>query len=95
MMITEETIQYVAALAKLNVCEEEKKKIAQELDHILDFIETMNELDTEGVEPMSHVLPVKNVFREDIVINKPDREVLLANAPVKKEGSFVVPRTIE
>lgn len=95
MTITEETIKYVAALAKLNVNEEEKNKIAQELDHILDYIETMNELDTEGVEPMSHVLPLKNVFREDKVLNKPDREVLLANAPVKKEGSFVVPRTIE
>lgn len=95
MKITEETIQYVAALAKLNVSEEEKKKVAEDLDHILDYIETMNSLDTEGIEPMSHVLPVKNVFREDVVINQNEREQLLKNAPVKKDGCYVVPKTVE
>lgn len=94
MKITEETVQYVAALAKINVSEEEKQKVAKELDHILDYIETMNGLDTEGVEPMSHVLPVKNVFREDIVTNQDNREELIKNAP-KKNGCFVVPKTVE
>jgi aspartyl-tRNA(Asn)/glutamyl-tRNA(Gln) amidotransferase subunit C len=95
MTITEETIQYVAALAKLNVSEEEKKKVAKDLDHILDYIETMNELDTEGVEPMSHVLPLKNVFREDVVINENNREELIKNAPKQKDGCFAVPKTVE
>ncbi|HWT27731.1 MAG TPA: Asp-tRNA(Asn)/Glu-tRNA(Gln) amidotransferase subunit GatC [Mobilitalea sp.] len=95
MAITEETIQYVAALAKLSVSEEEKKKVAKDLDNILDYIETMNGLDTEGVEPMSHVLPVKNVFREDVVVNENDRDQLLTNAPQKKDGSFMVPKTVE
>lgn len=95
MTIDEKTIQYVAALAKLTISEEEKAKVAGELDHILEYIETMNGLDTEGVEPMSHVLPVKNVFREDIVVNGDDREALLANAPERKDGSFVVPKTVE
>jgi aspartyl-tRNA(Asn)/glutamyl-tRNA(Gln) amidotransferase subunit C len=95
MTIDEKTIQYVAALAKLTISEEEKTKVAGELDHILEYIETMNGLDTEGVEPMSHVLPVKNVFREDIVVNGDDREALLVNAPEKKDGSFVVPKTVE
>lgn len=95
MKITEETVQYVAALAKLTVSEEEKQKVAKELDHILDYIETMNGLDTEGIEPMSHVLPVKNVFREDVVVNQDNREELIKNAPMKKDGCFVVPKTVE
>ena len=95
MTINEETIRYVAALAKLSVSEEEKQKAMQDLDHILDYIETMNGLDTEGVEPMSHVLPIKNVFRVDEVMNTDDREELLRNAPKRIDGSFAVPKTVE
>jgi aspartyl-tRNA(Asn)/glutamyl-tRNA(Gln) amidotransferase subunit C len=95
MKITEETVKYAAALAKLTVTEEEKQKVAKDLENILDYIATMDELDTEGVEPMSHVLPVKNVFREDIVVNQDDREQLLINAPKSKDGSFAVPKTVE
>ena len=74
MRIDEKTVDYVAALAKLSVSVEEKAGVAKELDRILEYIETMNGLDTEGVEPMSHVLPVSNVFREDVVFNQDDRE---------------------
>ncbi len=95
MMIDEKTVEYAAALAKLTLSEDEKTRVAGELDHILDYINTMNGLNTEGVEPMSHVLPVRNVFREDVVINQDDRDVLLRNAPEKKDGSFVVPKTVE
>ena len=95
MKIDEKTVDYVAALAKLTVSEEEKTGVARELERILDYIGTMNELYTEGVEPMSHVLPVSNVFREDIASNQEDQEALLRNAPVKKDGSFVVPKTVE
>jgi aspartyl-tRNA(Asn)/glutamyl-tRNA(Gln) amidotransferase subunit C len=95
MKITEETVQYVAALAKLTVSEEEKVKAAKDLEHILDYIATMDELDTEGIEPMSHVLPIKNVFREDVVTNQEDRDQLIKNAPNKKDGCFAVPKTVE
>ncbi len=95
MKITEETVRYVAALAKLTISEEEKEKTAKDLDHILEYIETMNGLDTEGVEPMSHVLPLKNVFREDVVTNHNQREELLKNAPKPMNGSFAVPKTVE
>lgn len=95
MKITEETVQYVAALAKLSVSEEEKKKVAADLDRILDYIEVMKELDTEGVEPMSHVLPVTNVFREDEVTNGNERTLLTKNAPKQKDGCFSVPKTVE
>jgi len=95
MKINEETVQYVAALAKLTVSEEEKQKIALKLDRILEYIETMNGLDTNGVEPMSHVLPMKNVFREDVVVNQNNREQLIKNAPKQKDGCFAVPKTVE
>jgi aspartyl-tRNA(Asn)/glutamyl-tRNA(Gln) amidotransferase subunit C len=95
MKITEDTVKYVAALAKLTVSEEEQQKVAADLRSILDYIETMNGLDTEGIEPMSHVLPVKNVFREDIVTNQDNREQLLKNAPKQKDGCFAVPKTVE
>lgn len=95
MTITDETITYVAALAKLELSEEAKEKAKADLSNILGYIDTMNELDTEGMEPMSHAFPLKNVFREDVVTNGEDRDNLLANAPVKKDGSFMVPKTVE
>lgn len=95
MKITDEMIEYVAKLAKLEITEEEKAGIESDLGRILDYIDTMKELDTEGIEPLSHVFPVKNVFREDVVVNGPDRENLLANAPAQKDGCFVVPKTVE
>lgn len=62
---------------------------------MLDYIDKLGELDTAGVEPMSHVFPVHNVFREDVVTNADDRENILKNAPEEKDGMFVVPRTFE
>lgn len=95
MTITEETIKYVAALAKLELSESEKAKAKEDLGNILGYIETMNELDTSDIEPMSHAFPVKNVYREDIVTNGDDRENILRNAKKKKDGSFMVPKTVE
>lgn len=95
MKITEETVRYVAALAKLKMDENEKEQAAKDLNRILEYIETMNGLDTEGVEPMSHVLPVNNVFREDEVVNEDQRTELLKNAPRQIGGSFAVPKTVE
>lgn len=95
MKITDETIEYVAALAKLKLSEVEKERAQKDLSDILGYIETMNELDTETKEPMSHVFPMKNVFREDVVTNGNDRENILMNAPKKKDGAFMVPKTVE
>lgn len=94
-MISDETINYVAALAKLELSDEAKEKAKEDLSKILAYIDTMKELNTEGIEPMSHAFPVKNVFREDVVTNGEDRDNILANAPVKKDGSFMVPKTVE
>lgn len=95
MTITDETVAYVAALAKLSLSEEEREKAKEDLSKILGYIDTMNELDTEGIEPVSHVLSLNNVFREDVVTNGQEREALLWNAPAKKEGAFLVPKTVE
>ena len=62
---------------------------------MLDYIDMLNELDTTGVEPMSHVFPVHNVFREDVVVNGDDRDNMLKNAPAVKDGSYKVPKTVE
>lgn len=94
-VITDETIEYVSILAKLELSEEEKKQAKKDMEEMLKFIDMLNELDTEGAEPMSHVFPINNVFREDIVINGDDRENIIANAPAKKDGSFKVPKTVE
>lgn len=92
--ISDETIEYVGILAKLELSDEEKKAAKADMEKMLDYIDTLNELDTSGVEPMSHVFPVHNVFREDVVTNSDGREDTLANAPQRKEDSFEVPRTI-
>jgi aspartyl-tRNA(Asn)/glutamyl-tRNA(Gln) amidotransferase subunit C len=95
MIITDDTINYVAALAKLELSSEEKEKAKKDLSSILEYMETMNELNTDAIEPMSHVFPIRNVFREDKVTNHPNRDVLLSNAPDSKDGCFKVPKTVE
>ena len=65
-IITDETIEYVGILAKLELSDEEREQAKKDMGRMLDYIDKLNELDTSGVEPMSHVFPVKNVFREDL-----------------------------
>lgn len=94
-IISDETIDYVGILAKLDLNEEEKEKAKKDMGSMLDYIDKLNELDTSGVEPMSHVFPVNNVFREDVVVNGDDRDNILKNAPESKDGCFVVPKTVD
>lgn len=93
-IISDETIEYVGILAKLELNEEEKENAKKDMGEMLDYIDKLNELDTSSVEPMSHVFPVNNVFREDVVTNGDGRALTLRNAPERKEDSFVVPKTI-
>ena len=92
-IISDETIEYVGILAKLELNKEEQEQAKKDMGEMLDYIDKLNELDTSGVEPMSHVLPVNNVFREDVVTNGDNHEAMLANAPQQKEQSYKVPRT--
>ncbi len=93
-IIYDETIEYVGILAKLELSGEERERAKKDMGRMLDYIDKLSELDTEGVEPMTHVFPVQNVFREDIVTNSDTREQLLSNAPEQKDGMFVVPKTV-
>ncbi|MDE5966010.1 MAG: Asp-tRNA(Asn)/Glu-tRNA(Gln) amidotransferase subunit GatC [Lachnospiraceae bacterium] len=93
MQITDETIEYVGILAKLELSGEEREQAKKDMSNMLDYVGMLNELDTEGVEPMSHAFPIHNVFREDEVTNGDDRENMLLNAPEAKEGTYVVPKT--
>ena len=94
-IISDETIEYVGILAKLDLSPEEKEAAKKDMSRMLDYIDMLNELDTEGVEPMSHVFPVSNVFREDVVENGDEHEKMLANAPKVKDGMYQVPKTVE
>ncbi|MGN0472751.1 MAG: Asp-tRNA(Asn)/Glu-tRNA(Gln) amidotransferase subunit GatC [Lachnospiraceae bacterium] len=94
-VISDETIEYVGILAKLELNAEEKEQAKKDMASMLDYIDKLGELDTEGVAPMSHVFPVHNVFREDVVTNGDDRENIIANAPESRDGAFVVPITVE
>ncbi len=93
-IISDETIEYVGILAKLALSDEEKEQAKKDMGRMLDYIDQLNELDTSGVEPMSHVFPVENVFREDVVVNGDGSGETLCNAPEEKDNMFVVPRTI-
>jgi len=94
-MISDETIDYVGILAKLELSQEEKEEAKKDMGRMLDYIDKLNELDTSGVEPMSHVFSMNNVFREDVVTNGDGRDDILKNAPEQKEGAFKVPKTVE
>lgn len=93
-VISDETIEYVGILAKLELSDEEKEQAKKDMGEMLDYIDKLNELDTTGVEPMSHVFQVQNVFREDVVTNGDGSKETLSNAPEQKDGGFKVPKTI-
>lgn len=92
-IISDETIEYIGILAKLELSGQEKEQARSDMGRMLDYIDRLGELDTSDVEPVSHVFPVHNVFREDVVTNGDMREQMLSNAPKQKNGMFVAPRT--
>ena len=93
--ITIEEVEHVANLARLTFSEPEKEKLAEQLAEILGYIEQLNELDTEDVEPTSHAIPVKNVVRPDVVSPSLTQDEALANAPSNVDGLFEVPKIVE
>ena len=93
--ISDETIEYVGILAKLELSGEEKEQAKKDLSEMLDYIDRLGELDTDGVEPMTHLFARSNVMREDVVTNGDGSEATLANAPQRHECGFIVPKTVE
>lgn len=95
MKITDDLLDYIGILARLDITPEEREQDKTEISKIIDYMDTLNELDTTDIEAMSHAFPVKNVFREDDVKPSVDREIITLNAPNKKDGCFKVPKTVE
>lgn len=93
-VISDDTMEYVGILAKLDLSPEEAQAAKKDMEEMLDYIDLLNELDTTGIEPMSHVFPIENVFREDVVTNGDGSADTLKNAPEQKDGGFKVPKTI-
>jgi aspartyl-tRNA(Asn)/glutamyl-tRNA(Gln) amidotransferase subunit C len=98
MKITEKEVRYVAGLANLNLTEEETLRMQADLDGILEHMARLNEIDTEGVEPMSQVLfeaAETATLRADVPVEPLGNAAALANAPLSGAGYFKVPRVIE
>ena len=95
MKITTELVDYISELSRLELEAGEKQAMTAQLEQIIAYMDVLNKLDTTGVEPMSHVFPVKNVLREDEVAPSQDRGELLAGAPAPDEEAFLVPKAVE
>ena len=95
MAITIEQVEHIARLARLQFSDAEKETLSEELSQILQYMEKLNELDTEGVEPLSHPTELVNIMRPDEVQPSLTREEALKNAPSKQDGFFKVPKVIK
>lgn len=94
-VISDETIEYVGILAKLELSDEDKENAKKDMASMLDYIDKLGELDTEGIQPMSHIFPVQNVMREDVVTNGDGSDDTLKNAPESNGEAFIVPKTVD
>ncbi len=95
MSIDKETARKVAKLARIKVEEDALDALAGEFNAILGFVEQLNEVDVEGVEPMTSVTPMRLKRREDVVTDGNQQDKILSNAPDAREGFFAVPKVVE
>lgn len=95
MQIDKDLVMYLEKLGRIELSEAQRAATEKDLQDILTYIDTLNELDTDGVEPASHSFPIANVMREDEVTNTARPEAILQNAPNSRNGCFVVPKTVE
>ena len=94
MKITKDEVMHVANLARLDMDEASIDKFADQIGTILEYVDVLNRVDTQGVTPTSHAISLTNVFREDREQKALERDKALANAPQKEDGNFVVPKVI-
>jgi len=95
MKLTGREVALVASLARLEMSEREMEAFTGQLNAILEFMDKLNQLETKDILPTAHVLPLKNVFREDMVQPGLQRQEALQNAPEAEKGMFRVPRVME
>ena len=95
MKLNRKDVEHVALLSRLELSEQELDKFTGQLDAILEYIDVLNQVDTSAVEPMAHVLEIRNVMRSDEVQPSLPREAALQNAPDAEDGFFKVPKIVE
>ena len=95
MKISQKDVEHVARLARLTLESEDLKIMTAQMDAILGYVDKLNELDTEGIEPMAHAVPMSNAFREDEIMPAIGIERALQNAPASGANCFKVPKVIE
>ena len=95
MKLNRKDVEHVALLSRLELSENELDKYTGQLDAILEYIDVLNQVDTSAVEPMAHVLEIRNVMRSDEVQPSLPREAALQNAPDAEDGFFKVPKIVE
>ena len=93
--IDQEQVKKVAVLSRLELSDDEVEEFTAQLGAILNYVEKMNELDTENVQPLSHCLPISNCFREDVIRESLGTEKTLANAPQRDGEFFKVPKILD
>lgn len=94
MKITKDEVIHVANLARLDMDEDSIDTFASQIGKILEYVDTLNRVNTEGVKPTFHAVSLTNAFREDSEKEHLDRDAALANAPEKEDGNFIVPKVI-
>ncbi len=94
-MITNSDIQYISALARISLTEDEIKPMAQDLSSILDYIAQLQRLDVDQIKPTSHVLPLKNVYRDDVIKPSLTQDKALSFAVSESKGAFKVPQIVD
>ena len=95
MKVTKKNVKYIAQLSRLVVSEAEMPKFTEQFNQILNYADILQKINTDGVEPTAHVLPLQNVLREDVALPGVSNAEALKNAPAVHEGGFKVPRVIE
>ncbi len=93
--VTQKDLEMVALLSRMEVSEQDREKYLRQLDAFLQYVDNLAALPTDEVEPLAHVLPINNVFREDTVRPSLERDLALSNAPLQEDGYFKVPKILE
>lgn len=95
MKVTKKDLENVAVLSRLAIPADKEEQYANQLNDVLTYMENLNSINTDDVQPIAHVLPISNVFRDDVVKESLDRDLALSNAPLKDDGYFKVPKILE
>jgi aspartyl-tRNA(Asn)/glutamyl-tRNA(Gln) amidotransferase subunit C len=95
MKIDQDSLKKIAHLARLEIKPEEEAALLKSMDSVLTWMDQLNEIDTEGVEPLTHIMDEVNNWREDVAVNSLDRKEALQNAPSKNDSYIMVPKVIE